>query len=78
MKTTESKSIKVTMSLKPHVHAYATEEGRATGLGFSGYVSNLIVQDLRSHGASGAEGAIDLGKIRRDLKARLNAPANKK
>ena len=50
------------MSLKPHLHAFGTEEGRVTGLGFSGYVSSLIIQDLRSRG--------DAGKI-----SRLFSPA---
>lgn len=50
--TPHSKAIKVTMSLKPHLHAFATEEGQVTGLGFSGYVSSLIIQDLRSRGVS--------------------------
>ena len=62
VKSPNSKSIKVTMSLKPHLHAFGTEEGRVTGLGFSGYVSSLIIQDLRSRG--------DAGKI-----SRLFSPA---
>lgn len=42
--------MRFTISLKPHIHAHGVAEGESTGLGFSGYLTSLIVADLRSRG----------------------------
>ena len=42
--------MRFTISLKPHIHAHGVAEGESTGLGLSGYLTSLIVADLRSRG----------------------------
>ena len=47
VKTNKTKVIKVTMSIAPHIHAYATTAAAEQGTTFSGFVSRLIVDDMR-------------------------------
>lgn len=49
MKTNnKSKVIKVTMSIAPHIHEYATAAAAEQGTTFSGLVSRLIVEEMRT------------------------------
>ena len=48
VKTDKIKNIKVTMSMAPHIHEYATAAADEQGTTFSGLVSRLIVEEMRS------------------------------
>jgi hypothetical protein len=51
VKTSKSKVIKVTMSIAPHIHEYATAAAAEQGTTFSGLVSRLIVEEMRGQPA---------------------------